>query len=506
MRNITILGGGTAGWLTSLYIRQLYPKSNIVQISSSDVGILGAGEGSVPLLPTFLRSLKIDENDFIKKTKATYKLGINFENWSSKGETYFHPFSPSLNGLQYNNITKDLPIVANIPNTIYSPFIVNAISNNKSLDDVIPSSKIALNNKSPHTIQDGLKKQTVGYSFHFDARLTADYLKDVGVSRGINVLDGNVSSFTKDNGNITEVVLESGLKVPCDFIFDCSGFSRLLIGKEYNTEWISYDKQLTVNTAIPFFLPQSDDHIKPYTRAIAMKYGWMWQIPLQHRWGCGYIFNDKYTNPEEAKKEVEDYLGHPIETNRVFKFNAGRYKDVWVNNCIAIGLSGGFTEPLEATSIMLSILSLSAIDPIALKNRDKEVIDEYNTLIASMNNEVVSFLRYHYITGRNDSEFWKDYQLNNEMDGELKYLLSKWNKRVMYPRDETIFSPSNIFSLDSWLMVGVGNKILNTEIYKQYNEEIELNKRLELFNNRHSKNLNDVVENSIDHLKYIKGL
>ena len=506
MKNIVILGGGSAGWLTSLYVRQLFPSSNLIQIESSDVGILGAGEGSVPLLPSFLRSLKIDESDFVKKTKATFKLGINFENWFKPGETYFHPFSPVMSGLHYNNITKEFPIIAGIPNSLFSPFLINAIGNNRNLDDVIPSCKLALDNRSPYIQQDGLKKQTVGYSYHFDARLTADYLKNIGISRGIKVLDGKVESFTKNNGDITEVILEGGLKVPCDFIFDCSGFARLIIGKEYNTEWIPYDEQLTVNTGIPFFLPQSENHIKPYTRAIAMKHGWMWQIPLQHRWGCGYIFDDRYTNPDDAKKEVEEYLGHSIESNRIFKFKAGRYKDVWVNNCIAIGLSSGFTEPLEATSIIVSMMALSALDTNSLENRNRELVEEFNEYVSSINEEVVSFLYYHYMTGRKDTDFWKNYQSNTKTPEKLKNLLSKWETRVMYPKDENTFVLSRVFPLDSWLTVGVGNKILNKEIYKKYNEDLMLDKRLGLFVNKFNDNLNTVTNNSVDHLQYLKNL
>jgi tryptophan halogenase len=492
--------------LTSLYVKQLFPQSNIIQIESSDVGILGAGEGSVPILPSFLRALKIDESDFIKKTKATFKLGINFENWSGDGKSYFHPFSPTITTLQYNNVTKEMPISGGLPNDVFSPFLINAIANEKSLDSVIPSSKLALENKSPYFYQDGLKKQSVGYSYHFDARLTADYLRNIGVNRGINLIDGVVSKFEKSGEDVSNIILENGLKIPCDFIFDCSGFARLIIGKEYETKWISYDKHLTVNSAVPFFLPQSSDHIKPYTRAIAMKYGWMWQIPLQHRWGCGYIFDDRYINSDEAKKEVEEYLGHPIESNRTFKFNAGRYENVWVNNCVAIGLSGGFIEPLEATSIMVSILGLSSLDPITLKNRESSMVKEYNEYMGAINDEIVSFLYYHYITKRDDSKFWKNYQNNTQLPEKLCGLLSKWVNRAIAERDQYAFSPSKVFSLDNWVAVGVGNGIIKKDLYKKYNEELMLDKRLALFIANFNTNLENISNKSTDHLNYLNSI
>lgn len=508
MRNITILGGGSAGWLTGLYVRQLFPNAKIILIESSEVGILGAGEGSVPMLAAFLKSLKIDEDDFIKKTNATFKLGISFENWNGDGKKYFHPFSPNIEPLNYNRITNDLSIVSGLPNNSRGYFLINAISNNKNLDDIVPSSKLAYENKSPFfkTPNNNGKQNSVLYSYHFDARLTAEYFKNLGINRGINVIDGKLLEVTENNGDISEIKLENGLKIPCDFIFDCSGFNRLLIGKHYNTKWISYDEQLTVNSAIPFFLPQSNTEIKPYTRAIAMKYGWMWQIPLQNRWGCGYIFNDKYINSEEAKKEVEELLGHEIETNRVFNFNAGRYEKSWVGNCISIGLSSGFTEPLEATSLMVTMSMLSHLNPHTLINKSPELIKEYNDFFNHNNDEIVSFLHYHYSTNRNDTEFWGDYKVKTKKPTLLSKLLSKWENRVPNNQDDKLFAPSTAFNLDSWIIVGNGTGQINKEIYKENNDIFNLNKKLEIYNSNFKNNLDSISKYSFNHLEYLKSL
>jgi tryptophan halogenase len=508
MKNITILGGGSAGWLTALYVRQLFPNTKIILIESSEVGILGAGEGSVPMLPSFLKSLKIDENDFIKKTKATFKLGISFENWNGDNKKYFHPFSSNVEILDYNKITKDLAIAGNLSNNIRSYFLINSITNNKNIDEVIPTSKLAYQNKSPFfkTTNNPNIQNSVSYSYHFDARLTADYLKNIGIERGVSVIDGKLSEVIDNNGDITEIILEGGLRIPCDFIFDCSGFARLLIGKHYQTKWVPYNEQLTVNSAIPFFLPQSEDHVKPYTRAIAMKYGWMWQIPLQHRWGCGYIFNDEYINSEEAKKEVEELLGHEIETNKTFKFNAGRFEKSWVNNCISIGLSSGFTEPLEATSLMVTMSMLSHLNPHTLINRLPNLIKEYNDHFNSNNDEIVSFLHYHYLTDRDDTEFWRDYKSKTKIPRLLNELMSKWENRVPNNQDDKIFAPSTAFSLESWIIVGNGIGRTNKKIYKENNEIFNLDKKLETYNANFRNNLDSISKYSFDHLEYLKSL
>lgn len=505
MKNITIVGGGSAGWLTALYIKQLFPKSTIKLIESSKIGILGAGEGSVPMLQGFLKSLKIDEDDFIKKTKATFKLGISFENWNGDGNRFFHPFSPSIEILNHNKISNFDNISIGLPNAINSYYILNSIANKRNMDDELFSCKAAYMNKSGFFQTKNSNKQvSVGYSYHFDASLTADYLKNIGIERGIIPIDGEVLNFNmNENGDISETLLDSGEKIECDFIFDCSGFARLIIGKKYRTEWISYDDHLTVNTAIPFFLPQSEDHIKPYTKAISMKNGWMWQIPLQHRWGCGYVFNDEYTTVEDAKKEIEEYLGHPIDSKKVFKFNAGRYKDQWVNNCISIGLSSGFTEPLEATSLMISMRSLSNLDKYSLIYRNSDVINEYNRTMGIYNDEVVSFLYYHYLNQRNDTDFWKDYRKNTKTPDVLKSLMNKWDKRIPSFHDQT---NSSVFNLDSWIIVGYGNRNIKMDLYENNNRILELDAKLDLYRKNYKNNMGKIIEYSFDHLRYIKNI
>lgn len=494
MKKVVVFGGGTAGWLTALYIQKLHSDISVTLIESSKVGILGAGEGSVPLLPTFLRDvLHIDMTEFRNECDVTFKLGISFENWNGDGEKYLHGFNASEGeSLSYSN----LPTLDRNFNDAL--FVLNALANNEDIDEVIPEHKI-INEKKRNLYKDGeIVKLSTGHSFHFNARKVADYLRKVGESRGITVIDGEFDKVLSNKEDyITGILLQDGRLFESDFVFDCSGFQRLLIGKNYKTEWVSYEKYLTVNSAIPFFLPQTEKIIKPVTRAIAMKYGWMWQIPVKGRWGCGYIFDDRFINEIQAKVEVEEFLGHSIESNKVFKFNAGRYKEVWQKNCISVGLSSGFTEPLEATSVMIAMMQLLNLDFSSLGANSQSVRDVYNNLVAEINDEVVVFLYYHYMTQRKDTEFWSTYADRTEIPEKLEKLLDIWKVRSPKNVDLNIVR-KRVFGLYSWYLVGAGVKILDLDVLKKENEDLNLNEKLASFKQQLKINLETILNLSFD--------
>jgi tryptophan halogenase len=339
-----ILGGGTAGWLTALYLNKHFPIDEVTVVASSEIGILGAGEGTTPVFMEYLDEVGITEAELVSNCKATLKTGIKFTNWNSNGEHYFHNF----------------------------------------WDDK--------------------------YALHFDASLLAKYLQDVATNRGIKLIDDEVIKVLLDDGNITTLVTPSG-PVTGDFFFDCSGFKRLLIGGIYKSEWEEYD--MPCKRAIPFFLPNDNTNLPDYTESVAMKYGWIWKIPVQGRYGCGYVFDSTMATDEDAAQEIRDYLGHDFKSPRTFNFSAGAYKQVWINNCMAVGLSSGFIEPLEATSIWIQILALR----LFVQNRDNPV--KVNNDVKELNEDILSFLYFHYLSQRTDTEFWKDFQTNNYMPEKL---------------------------------------------------------------------------------------
>jgi tryptophan halogenase len=335
----------------------------------------------------------------------------------------------------------------------------------------------------------------------------ADFLEKKGKSRGIKVLDTKVKDFiTNESGDVVECLTEEGLKIKTDFIFDCSGFHRLLIGKHYKTNWVSYEKYLKVNSAIPFFLDQSTEEITPYTHAIAMKYGWVWKIPLQHRYGCGYIFDKNYISSDEAKKEVEEMLGHEITVPKVIEFSAGRYEKVWANNCISIGLSSGFTEPIEATSIWIQLMQLTSLTKDMLLNKQEFLVNEYNDRIAHINDEILSFLYFHYVNERKDTPFWRDYLKTTEVPESLKSKLSSWEHRLINDSDKNNDSGLNLFTTQSWLTVQHGNGILKRDILDREMATMNVNQKINAFNKNIENNIKTVLNTSIGHMDYLNKI
>lgn len=405
-KKIIVVGGGTAGWLTALYTElKLKDSVEITVIESSEIGILGAGEGTTPHFSNVFDALGIDKTEIFKKAKGTLKQGIKFTNWQGIGTEYFHPFGG-------NNEF--------IPS--YETF-KSCMSEGLSLDNICLSAQTSKLNKlaARYDTQESNVIFDGDFAYHFDAIKIAELLKDVGISRNIHVVDNIVDTFQQDKeGNITDVYLKDGSKLSCDFIFDCSGFHRLIIGKLFNTEWISSSTALPADKALPFFLPVDESYIPPYTEAIAMKCGWIWKIPLQDRYGCGYVFDSSYTTIEQVKQEITDnFKNVSFPREHPFTFNPGYYKKTWVNNCIAIGLSSGFFEPLEATSIWTSIFSLDNLFQHFLPgitNKKLEYRESYNNHLLSFSKNIEGFLQLHYIAGRSDTAFWKEFCTKNIID------------------------------------------------------------------------------------------
>jgi tryptophan halogenase len=430
MNNFVVVGGGTAGWITALFIKKNVPYSEVTVIASSEIGILGAGEGTTPPFIKFLENLNISVEDIIKHAKGTIKNGIKFTNWNGDGSYYYHPF------WEKNSI---------------------------GLSEELCNNSLVNYNKL-------LEKQDID-ALHFDANLLAKYLQTVGLKRGINLIDDEVVEILQNEKEyITGLKLKSNTIVDLDFVFDCSGFKRLIIGKHYKSQWNSYADILPVNRAMPFFLDNANENnLPPYTEAIAMKYGWMWKIPVQGRYGCGYVFDSSYVTDEEIKQELEDYLEHEIKSPRMFNFDAGCYEKTWIKNCIAIGLSSGFSEPLEATSIWIQTTSLEyflyKINGILL--RDDQSIEEYNNGVNRMNYDLVNFIQFHYLSQRKDSGFWRNFETKTKKTQTMKSLLEICKDRLPIIGDMVCGENSILktYKIDSWYLIGNGTKRFNVDLY-----------------------------------------
>lgn len=505
-KKIVIVGGGTAGWLTALYMRFLSDNYDITLIESEEIGILGAGEGSVPFLPTFLSRIGIKEKDFIKNTNGTFKIGISFENWRKDGGTFFHPFDVERKEVSYN-LKKYEPKLAKfrLPDLGVQYSLINLMANEDVLENAYINSILSYNNKSPYIQIDGFEDLISVYSLHFDAHLAAKYFRSVAESRGVKRIEGLVSKINNNEDGYISNVICGDVQYDCDIIFDCTGFKRLIIGDHLKTNWKSYQDKLKVNTAIPYFLPMGEK-IPPYTKSIAMDYGWMWQIPLQNRWGCGYIFDDNYIDVETAKEEVRKYLGHDVEMNRTIKFEAGRYENVFVKNCIAVGLSAGFTEPLEATAIWTAMQTLSMVTQNLIDNPKENMVEEFNLIARNFNDDIANFLHFHYLTNKDNTPFWSDYEKTTVKSDKLQKYLNVWKERT--PNGFDSVAGSNIFGPESFFIVGygLGDNIISKDLVKKENEVYNLNYKLKKWREEYYQSLTYAESKSMDHRLHLQTL
>lgn len=474
--NIVIVGGGTAGWLTALYAKKIYSESNIILIESEDYGILGAGEGTTPNFISFLNFLEISVNDLIKNCNSTIKNGIKFTNWSTKQKSYFHPFfSSSIASNDYNFQLNSNYEENDTSFSHYCASLKNHKLNNYSFVQKISNElKVPfIKNKNTNQLD-----QFADFSIHFDAKLLAKHLKYIGEQRGIIRKEGIVEKIFNDSKGFIYKIKTNKESILCDFIFDCSGFKKLIIGNHYKGVWKSHSNSLPTKKAIPFFL-KMDKEIPPYTEAIAMNYGWMWKIPLQNRYGCGYVFDSDFISNEDAIKEIENYLGfepeYPRKEKGAFDFSAGFFENIWIKNCLAVGLSAGFIEPLEATSIMQTIIILQRFmsNKENINSKNEIIKKQFNNICLKETNEIVDFLYLHYTTNKKNTEFWKNFTKNNLMPVNINYLFNTCKDKPLSNNFDLL--NYKIFPIPSYYYVLIGNDILTYKDMKKNAKHI-LNK------------------------------
>ena len=437
--DFVIVGGGTAGWMTALFLKKHYPWVNVTVLASAEIGILGAGEGTTPHFVSFMDSVGIPVSEIVKHAKGTIKSGIKFTNWNGDDSSYFHSFFENLNinGFQINDATNSN---GGGPSTL----VLDTIAREGSLDDIsfsANSSKRNLVNFSPSLNIDDKEQNPIThfnslstFGMHFDARLLAKYLKKTSMYRGIRYIESELDKIisNEEDGSIKEITTKRGDTLPCSFVFDCTGFNRLIIGKHFNSEWESYSDSLPMKRALPFIIANESNDIPPYTESIALKYGWMWRIPVEGRFGCGYVFDSDFISDEQAMDEIKEQFGNDIEFGKPFTYEAGRYKETWIKNCIAVGLSSGFIEPLEATSIWTIITSLNEYltNNLGVITKNQFYINRFNNRINKFHDDTKDFIYLHYLTKREDSEFWKTFREKNTITTNIQKYLDECKETI----------------------------------------------------------------------------
>ena len=502
-KNIVVLGGGTAGWLTALLTREFYPNYSITLIESTSIGILGAGEGTVSHITHILDKLRIPVSVLIKECKATIKTGINFVNWHGDNTSYYHHFIANYK-LEHNILDE-----YGFSNMLYTYMIGNDISldNINFMKQLSGHCKVPFvkKNKDPNDYSDPILglNQFGGYALHFDARLLANFFSTVGQQqRNITRVEGTFQSAVQDEyGNIMSIMLNGERSVPCDFIFDCSGFARLILGGVLKEEWKSYKEHLPVDTAIPFFIDHNND-VPAQTDAIAMKHGWMWKIPVQGRYGCGYVFDSDHVSHDAALEEAEKYFGHPLTSPKVFKFNAGTHRRTLVKNCLAVGLANGFIEPLEATAIWTTSMNLmNFLRADIINNNTPATAKIINERYEKIDSEVLDFIYLHYLTSRADSEFWRNFKSNTKMPTSLQHRLAQWDEIPIV--DHLMNGPADNFE-GSWLIVSAGCRIFDKQKFKNIADKFNYKERIGLRYQTLIDTQRQVIEECMTHKEFIE--
>lgn len=440
VKKIVIAGGGTAGWMAAATLScQLGPVLDISLIESDDIGTVGVGEATIPPMQSFHKLIGVDEQEFLRATQGTFKLGISFENWGEIGDRYIHSFGQT--GKEF--------WAADFQHFWLK---LRELGSPAEFGDFCLELQAAKENKFAIT-----DNPRINYAYHFNATLYAQFLRKFSEARGVKRIEGKIAEVTtnSDSGFIETLKLESGQVVEGDLFIDCTGFRGLLIeqtlktGYEDWSHWLVNDSAIAVQT-------ESIKPAIPYTRSIAHPSGWQWQIPLQSRVGNGMVYSTRFISDEDAKKTFMANLEGPvINEPRVIKFKTGRRLKGWNKNCVAFGLASGFIEPLESTSIhliMSGILRLIKLFPNQGINPVN--VEEYNKQSAFEIESIRDFVILHYkATERSDSEYWR-YCRDMEVPETLAHRMQLFAESGLAFKGD-----GEIFRIDSWTQVMLGQRI-----------------------------------------------
>jgi tryptophan 7-halogenase len=447
VKNIVVVGGGTAGWMVAACLSKVLSREfNIRLIESDEISTVGVGEATIPQIKLFNNVLELDENDFVRKTQGTFKLGIEFVDWGRVGESYIHGFG---------TIGQDLGLIQFHQYWLKKYQLGQAADIGAYSINTAAAPKMKFMRGMPDMPNSPL--HSIAYAYHFDAGLYALYLRQYAEARGVKRTEGKITNtlLRASDGFIEAVMMENGEKISGDLFIDCSGFRGLLIEKALNTGYEDWTHWLPCDRAVAVPCTRVSEPT-PYTRSTARKAGWQWRIPLQHRTGNGYVFSSKYISEDEATSTLLSNLdGEKMAEPRTLRFMTGRRKKFWNKNCVAIGLSSGFMEPLESTSIHLiqsHVARLVSFFPD--KSFNQTDIDKYNQQADFEFERIRDFLILHYhATERTDTPFW-NYVRTMDVPESLKEKMNifKANGRFFRDNDE-------LFALTSWVQVFLGQHV-----------------------------------------------
>ena len=472
IKNIVIVGGGTAGWSTAHnFLNKTSHRVKVTVIAAPEIPIIGVGEsttGQFNGLINLKNSITgLNEKEFLKETQSTFKLGIKHTDWHTIGQSFYSPLADTYSD-HYS-----------YPHPNYDNYRIYHIANNLPYDETLQSQLMIngrlhyQNNKSVYAHL----KRNFGVAYHLDTYKVGSYLKRKAIAlKKCRYIEDQIVSFKQDaKGFIKSVKTKKGKTIKGDLFIDCSGFARVLINKAFKNKFISYQDNLLVNRALTFNIKAKK--IKNYTHAWAQRYGWLWQIPTQQRLGCGYVYSDNFINADKAQQEIESVLGYKVTPQKDIKFHTGRLENFWIKNVLSIGLSSAFIEPLEATSIHTTLLQVNHF----IENYYKEDLpfecellpQQYNSEVSQLWDTTRDFIIFHYITPRKDTRFWIEASSEERRSDKLKNLLNIWKHRMPRVID---CGGDNLYGINPclWYQIGIGMKLFNPTLAKKELKDYDL--------------------------------
>lgn len=446
--NITIVGGGTAGWMTAALLSRLFTRNYIIRLVESDeIGTIGVGEATIPAIKIFNQMAGIEEADLLRETQATYKLGIDFTNWREPGHSYIHGFGAIGQDLLWLHTHQFWLKAAQIGQG----------GQVGSFDNYALNCAAARRNRmaSPDKRNPNSPLADIDYAYHLDATAYAALLRRRAEAQGVQRIEGRVATVVRnsESGFVEHLVLADGREVPGEFFIDCSGMRALLLGDALGVEYEDWSQWLLCDRALA--VPsESIPELAPYTRSTAHGGGWQWRIPLQHRTGNGIVYSSSHCSDDEAAALLLENLdGKPLKDPMPVRFWPGRRKRAWDRNVVAIGLSSGFLEPLESTSIHLiqtAIFRMISLFPSRTFNPTD--IAEYNRQTAFEMEDVRDFIIAHYkVTRRSDTSFWT-YLRNMDIPQTLAQRLALFESSARFFQH----GKAELFREESWVQVLLG--------------------------------------------------
>jgi tryptophan halogenase len=481
---IVVVGKGTSGAIVATYIKTYWIDFvDVIIVHDSKQKTIGVGESLTPNIYSYLNYVGITRDELIKNVNATIKLGLKFQNWNGDGKGYYHSFyqlTENMGYYNYNNFLAAYEIISNKFNNqlLYGDYCFD--------NNLIPPN------------------EKFNQSLHIDATLMSEYILKKFENK-INIIDGKIIEIIKkENEHIDYLVLEDGRKIYGDFFIDASGFNSILF-KSFNRQWVDKTDWMPLDSCIPNPMEYNHEEINPYTTAEASSEGWILQVPLQNRWGTGYLYSESFTSDEKAFDNFELFLKAKYKktltnTSKIIRFKSGYWSEQWIGNCLSVGLSSGFAEPLEATNIHQTIdqiIKFVSMYNFKIFDFDKK---RYNEYIISFYNRVYDYIRFCYTGNRTDSDFWK--YMNNNIPERIKSIEEKVSHSLL----NSFSFENNIFNYDNFTVVANGLKKIKKEMYL---DEVINRSILETSKNSYSKvkeEKDKINKLFVSHIDYIKKI